>query len=51
MRIHDMFYVSLLKPVASDPLSGQQSSPPPPVVVDNEEEYFVKEILDSRLGY
>lgn len=30
MRIHLAFYVSLLKPTASDGLSGQQNPPPPP---------------------
>ena len=48
MKIHPVFYVSLLEPVADVPaLSGQIQPPPPSVIVDNEEEYEVEEILDS----
>jgi hypothetical protein len=48
MRVHPIFYVSLLEPVATDPLPGQINPPPPPVIVDDQEEYFVEEILDVK---
>jgi hypothetical protein len=49
MRIHNVFQVSLLKPVSSDPLPDQHPPLPPPVVVDEEGEYLVEELLDSRV--
>ena len=48
MRIHPVFHVSLLEPVASDPLPGQENIPPPPIIVDGELEFQVDEILDAR---
>jgi hypothetical protein len=48
MRIHPVFHVSLLLPVADDPLPGQVHEPPPPVEVDGLEEWHVEDILDSR---
>jgi hypothetical protein len=50
-EIHDVFHVSLLRPVASDPLPSQkQTDPQPPaVLVDNEQEYELEEILDVRI--
>ena len=51
-RIHDTFHVSLLRPVASDPLPGQLQVPPPPVITaetPEEEEYEVEYVADSRL--
>ncbi len=49
MRVHDVFHVSLLNPVSTDPMPSQHSQPPPPVVVDEEDEYLVEAILDSRV--
>ena len=50
MKIHPVFYISLLEPVATDPLPGQVQPPPPPIVVDNQEiEYEVDEIVDSKV--
>jgi hypothetical protein len=48
MKVHPVFHVSLLEPVATDPLPGQVQPPPPPVVVDGDLEWEVEEILDSR---
>ena len=47
--IHRVQPVSLLDPVVSDPLRGQQFKPPPPVEVDREEEYQVSSVEDSRM--
>lgn len=48
MTIHPVFNVSLLRPVANDPVPGQIHPPPPPVEADGLEEWLVKDILDSR---
>ncbi|KAG2000728.1 hypothetical protein GB937_010896, partial [Aspergillus fischeri] len=48
MRIHPVFNVSLLRPVAEDPVPGQRQPPPPPVEVEGLEEWIVEDILDSR---
>jgi len=49
MRIHPVFNVSLLRPVAGTPLPGQVQPPPPPVEVDGLEEWEVEEVVDSRI--
>ncbi len=49
MKIHPVFHVSLLEPVATSPdVVRHQERPPPPVIVDEQEEYQVESILDSR---
>ena len=49
MKIHNVFYVSLLEPCK---LSTEGTVPsPPPIEVNGEEEYEVKEILDSRVRH
>jgi hypothetical protein len=48
MKVHPVFHVSLLEPIATDPIPGQLAKPAPPVIVDGQEEYEVEEILDSR---
>ena len=49
MKNHPVFHVSLLCPVANDPLPSQRQDPSPPVEVDGVEEFEVEEVLDSRL--
>ena len=50
MKIHPVFHISLLEPVASDPLQGQVQPLPPPIIIDNQEiEYEVDEIDDSKV--
>jgi transposase InsO family protein len=48
MRNHNVFHVSLLRPVANNPLPGQRQEPPPPVEVEGLEEWEVEEVVDSR---
>jgi len=49
LRIHPVHHVSLLDPVAEDPLPGQNITPPPPVEVDGDQEYQVERVEDSRV--
>jgi len=48
---HDVFHVSLLRPVSEDPLPSQVQDDvqPPPVIVEGEEEWSLDEILDHRV--
>ena len=48
IRIHNVFYPSLLRAAAEDPLPGQHNNPPPPVVVSDEEEWEVDDILNAK---
>ena len=48
MKIHPVFHVSLLSPVAQDALPGQISGPVPPLEVLNEEpEYEIERVVGS----
>jgi hypothetical protein len=49
MQIHPMFYASLLRPTATNPLPGQITLLPDPVVIDEEPKYLVKQILDVTM--
>ena len=49
MKCHPVFYVSLFKPAAIDPLKGQKRPQPPPIIVDDEQEWEVEEIVDSKI--
>jgi len=49
LRIHPVHPVSLLDPVAEDPLPGQVVTPPPPVEVEGDQEYQVERVEDSRM--
>ena len=49
LRIHPVHHVSLLDPIARDPLPGQVMMPPPPVEVDGDHEYQVERVEDSRM--
>ncbi|XP_019715821.1 uncharacterized protein LOC109510144 [Hippocampus comes] len=48
MKVHPVFHISLLKPVATSPLAPPPTSPPPPRIIDGDPVYTVQEILDSR---
>ena len=49
IKVHPVQPISLLSPVAEDPLPGQIVPPPPPVEVEGEEpEYHVEAVEDSR---
>jgi hypothetical protein len=49
IRIHPVFYISLLEPAQprDEPILGHIQLPPPPIIIDDEEEWEVKEITDS----
>ena len=47
-KIHPVFHVSLLEPVATDPYPGQVNPPPPPIRIDDHDEYIVEAILDVK---
>jgi hypothetical protein len=49
LRIHPVHHVSLLEPVAEDPLPGQEVTPPSPVEVDGDQEYQVERLEDFRV--
>ncbi|KAI0996911.1 hypothetical protein K3495_g11272 [Podosphaera aphanis] len=47
-KIHPVFHVSLLSPVASDPLPGQDYGPPPLLEAENDDsEYEVEKVIGS----
>ncbi|KAI7093065.1 hypothetical protein KC316_g21801, partial [Hortaea werneckii] len=46
MKVHPVFNVDLLTPVATDPLAGQHHPPPPPVEVNGLEQFEVEDIVD-----
>lgn len=50
MKIHPVFYVLHLEPVATDPLPGQVQPRQPPIAVEgnDEVEWEVDEIVDSK---
>lgn len=45
LKGHQVFHVSLLKPVGSSPMTPPTSPLPPPHIVDGDPVYTVKEIL------
>jgi hypothetical protein len=49
MRLHPVFYVSLLEPYTSTSIPGRVTTPPPPVEVSDGAEYKVVAILDSKI--
>lgn len=49
MKIHTVFYVTLLELRVNDPYPGQIQSAAPPVVVDSLENYEMEEILNSSI--
>jgi dGTP triphosphohydrolase len=51
MKIHDTFYISLLRLAATDLLTEQIQSSSSSIVMNDEEEYEMHDILDSRYYY
>ena len=51
MKIHPVFYVSLLEPYRESIIPGQLQAPPPPIEIDGEEEFEVSKILNSRINW
>ena len=50
LRIHNVFYVSLLERYREDTIPGRRLKPPPPIITpDGDIEWEVNQILDSRL--
>jgi hypothetical protein len=52
MKIHPVFYVSLLQPASPklDYLPSQQNLPPDPVLIDREPEYVIKGVEKIRFN-
>ena len=48
MKCHPVFHVSLLEPIALNPLQGQTQPTPAPIIVDNKVVFEAEEILDSK---
>ena len=51
MKIHPIFYISLLEPYKESTIPGWLQVPPPPTKIDGQEEFEVSEILDSGLNH
>jgi hypothetical protein len=49
LKIHPVHHVSLLDPIAGDPLPGQEVTPPLPVEVEGDQEYQVERVEDFRM--
>ena len=47
--IHNVFYVSKLRPYREDLEIHDRPAPPPPILIDGEEEWEVARIKDSRI--
>jgi hypothetical protein len=49
VKLHPVFYISLLEPAEPDskPIPCHIQPPPPPVIIDNEEELELQEIVNS----
>jgi hypothetical protein len=51
MKIHDTFYISLLRSASNDSLIEQIQSSSSSIVVDEKKEYEMNDVLDSRYHY
>jgi hypothetical protein len=51
MKIHDTFYISLLRSASSDSFNEQIQSSSFSIVINEEEEYEINDILNSRYHY
>jgi hypothetical protein len=48
MKVHPVFYVSLLEPYKESNIPGRTQPPPPCIEIDSHEEYEVEKVLDLR---
>ena len=48
IRVHPVFHINLLKPVATEPHAGHIQPLLPPIEIDGEVEWEVNAIIDSR---
>jgi hypothetical protein len=49
MKIHPVFYVSLLEPYKESSIPGKSQVLPPSIEIEGQEEFEVSKILDSRI--
>jgi len=49
MRIHCVFYVSLLEPYHASTILGRMHNPFPLIEIDGEQDYEMDDILDSQV--
>ena len=48
MKIHNVFYLNLLRKALTDPLTNQVNEPLSPVIINNKKEWEVEDILDAK---
>ena len=49
MKYQLVFHISLLEPIAYNPLKEQKGPPPLPIVGNDEQKYEAEEVIDSKL--
>lgn len=48
MKIHNIFYLNLLRKALIDPLTNQVNEPPTPIIINNKEDWEVEDIFDAK---